>query len=431
MRYVSALTSIHRLLLAWPILAAALVLGLATPAAAQPTCSLLQLTDTTTGISFNASANTDGSRVAFTSTGQPVPGGNPEGNTEVFLWDRATGITQITSTGVGAENFAPNLNAVGDRFVFISSADLVPGGNVDGNREIFLWDSVGGFTQITSTTGANLTAEPDIDAAGNRLVFTTQADLVGGNADGNAEIFLFEVGVGFTQITTTTAPSDSRVPAISGDGTRVAFASSADLVPASNADGNTELFLWDGGVFSQLTATVDPFTNVNPAANGDGSRVVFQRGLTLPGNAELWVWDQMSGLVQLTNALDGSSGPSSISSSGDRIAFDFDGDPLPPGNADGNGEVFFIDSLATFTQITTTTGFAGNGAPSLSADGQRAAFLSSLDLTGGNADGNQEIFLADCAAASTLEIPALSTVGLGLLIGLLGLGALAVLHRYR
>ena len=414
-----------------PLALAVLLLGPAQPAAAQVSCSLLQLTDTTSGISFNASANADGSRVAFTSTGQPVPGGNPEANTEVFLWDSTTGITQVTSTGIGVENFSPSLDAAGNRFVFISSADLVPGSNADGNREIFLWDSVGGFTQITSTTGANLHADPDINAAGDRLVFSSLADLVpGSNADGNSEIFLWDSMGGFTQITSTTAPAGSGVPGISGDGSVIVFASNADLLPGGNADGNTELFRWQGGTFTQLTLTVDPFTNVNPSVNGDGSRVSFQRGLTLPGNAELWAWDSVSGLVQLTDAADGSSGPSSISSSGARIAFDFNGDLVVPNNADGNGEIFFIDNLATATQVTnTTSGLAGNGAPNLSGDGQRAAFLSTLDLVGTNADGNQEIFLADCATDNLLEIPTLSPVGSALLVGLLGVIGLVALRR--
>src|SRR5919108_5520153 len=49
---------------------------------------------------------------------------------------------------------------------------------------------------------------------------------------------------------------------------------------------------------------------------------------------------------------------------------------------------------SSITQITNST--AGtNASPSISADATRIAFESSSNLTGGNPDGNQEIFLFD------------------------------------
>ncbi len=47
----------------------------------------------------------------------------------------------------------------------------------------------------------------------------------------------------------------------------------------------------------------------------------------------------------------------------------------------------------THTQITNSTGSGSRGS-SISSDGTRIAFDSDSDLTGGNADGNYEIFLA-------------------------------------
>jgi uncharacterized repeat protein (TIGR01451 family) len=68
---------------------------------------------------------------------------------------------------------------------------------------------------------------------------------------------------------------------------------------------------------------------------------------------------------------------------------------VTPGNPDGNAEAYIRDlTNDSLTRITTTVG-VGTQAIAISGDGSRAALMSTLDLTGQNADGNQEIFLYD------------------------------------
>jgi len=407
------------------VLIPAVLLASAVSAAGQGACTLSQVSVTASGISFNASVDVGGARVAYSSTGEPVPGGNPDGSSEIFLATIGGGTVQITSSG-SPGSFAPSLSADGTRIAFVSEADLT-GGNADLNRELFLWESGVGISQLTSSAAPAQVAGPSISADGTRVAFSTQADLAGGNADLNTEVFLWQEGVGFTQVTDTTAPGGASVPDLSGNGQRIAFASENDLVPGANADGNVELFLWDQTTgFSQLTDTALPFTNVNPSIDLDGTRISFQRGLTGPGNAELWIWDQATGLTQVTSALDGSSGPSSVSGTGDRVAFDFNGDPLGS-NADGNGEIFLLDG-GTLSQVTVTPGPSGSGAPAITATGQRIAFLSSLDLVGMNPEGNQEIYLADCGAPPVTAIPTLVPGALVALILLLAIAGLAAVR---
>jgi len=141
-------------------------------------------------------------------------------------------IGQITNTITG-DGRSPSINADGTRIAFVSDADLT-GENPDGNREIFLFDTTTAtFTQITDTTefraGLPLSFSPSINADGTRIAFVSSADLTGGNPDGNREIFLFDTTTTtFTQITDTT-PGRSFSPSINADGTRIAFHSSADL----------------------------------------------------------------------------------------------------------------------------------------------------------------------------------------------------------
>ena len=110
--------------------------------------------------------------------------------------------------------------------------------------------------------------------------------------------------------------------------------------------------------------------------------------------------------TQITSSTAGGNSEPSINADGTRIAFYSDRDLTPgsPGNADGNWEIFLWTQGSGITQITSSTaGFNFN--PSINADGTRIAFRSSSDLTGGNADGNWEIFLAGSPSADTTPDP--------------------------
>ncbi|MBZ0159098.1 MAG: hypothetical protein K8G79_02970, partial [bacterium] len=92
------------------------------------------------------------------------------------------------------------------------------------------------------------------------------------------------------------------------------------------------------------------------------------------------------------------SGYPSINADGTRIAFLSNSD-LTGGNPDGSNEIFLWTQGSGLTQITSSTsGVSSN--PSINADGTRIAFQSLSDLTGGNPDGNWEIFLAEISQAS-------------------------------
>jgi Tol biopolymer transport system component len=166
---------------------------------------ITQITHTTFGVNPAPSISAGGTRIAFQSVGNLTPGnpGNPDGNLEIFVFDTTTGrFTQVTNTSNFTNNIAASINADGTRIAFRSTADLAPGqpGNADGNPEIFLFDTATGlFTQITNSTGASnnelgeSNESPSINAAGTRIVFESNRDLVPnspGNPDGGFEIFL-------------------------------------------------------------------------------------------------------------------------------------------------------------------------------------------------------------------------------------------------
>jgi len=117
---------------------------------------------------------------------------------------------------------------------------------------------------------------PDIDRTGSFIVFAstqhrTTFDLYRKSVDGRT----------VTQITTD--PSDDLMPAISPDGTRIAF--------ASNRNGNWDIFTMPvgGGAATQITFDVDE--EVQPTWAPDGKRLAFSRKNGRSGAWEIWIVD--------------------------------------------------------------------------------------------------------------------------------------------
>lgn len=208
----------------------------------------------------------------------------------------------------------------------------------------------------------------------------------------------------FTQITDTIGGINSNVRTNS-DGTLIVFNSDHNLTGA-NVDGNAEVYLYDvnTSTFTQATDTLAE-ANISPTISSDGSLVVFASGNDIggdnaDGNRELFLLDtQTLAISQLTDTIGGGTAFSHrfpiINSNGTHIAFVSNRDHTGE-NADTNAEVFLldIDSLS-FTQLTDTTGTTHNLRAGISADGTIVSFPSQGDLTGNNVDLSQELFIYD------------------------------------
>ena len=361
--------------------------------------TITQITSTTAGGSSSPSISGDGTDVTFRSSAN-LTAGNADGNTEILLCDIASAaFTQVTNTTRGF-TFGASIDGDGSRLALDFSADLT-GGNPDFSAEIFLYDAAAANLTQVSSSPTGFSRSPSISADGNRIAFRSLGNLTGGNADGNAEIFLYETATAsLTQITNVTAGSSDSA-ALGADGSRIAFNSTANLT-GGNADGNSEIFLYDmaSAAFTQITNSTTGF-NAIPSISADSGRIAFLSTANLTGgnadgNQEIFLYDAATAnLTQITNATVGFSQFPSMSGDGTRVAFSSTAN-LTGGNADGSDEIFLYDtSMPTLTQITDSA--AGNSsAPSINADGSRIAFQSMANLTGGNADGNDEIFLATC-----------------------------------
>ena len=210
------------------------------------------------------------------------------------------------------------------------------------------------------------------------------------------------------QVTTSTIGINNE-PSVNGDGTRVAYWSTANTT-GNNPDGNIELYLLitdTGGLsVTQITSSTGSILggfNLSPSIDRAGARVAFFSDRDLVGlnpdfNFEIFYYDANTAvLTQVTQTTRGFNILPSISGNGQYIAFASDRDLVPGSNPDGNTEIFRAQIQAgggiTFTQVTHTT--AGvNDQPRINDDGTRIAFVSDHNLDSNNGDNNREVFLA-------------------------------------
>jgi Tol biopolymer transport system component len=227
----------------------------------------------------------DASRIVFDADAD-LTGGNPDLGTEVFAMAAdGSGIVQVTASATGTSRF-PRVDAAGEWLVFESDADLL-GGNPDGSFEIFRARTDGtGLAAVTSDplTGAR---RPDVDDSGELVAWHSAADPLGTNPEGNSEIFLRDVAAATTRQLTDTAEGGSFFARISGDGAWVYFLSDApffeqdpdeptDVYRVPAAGGPVERV---GGLrlagVAGVLSTFGLGAGTDLAVDGDGSRAAL------------------------------------------------------------------------------------------------------------------------------------------------------------
>lgn len=233
----------------------------------------------------------------------------------------------------------PNLDGAGNRVVFQSSdASMVPG--ISGFKlRIFVRDIAAGTTSLVSSTPGGADADdnslrPSISRDGRYVSFTSFAPNLGPQAGGFAQVFRKDLaGGGVVPVSRSTGgalPNENvSWSSISADGRFVVFMSKAtNLDPADTTD-DIDLFLRD--IQAGTTTLVTPgFTGTGfPAISDDGSRVAFASG------GQVYVRDIPAGTTTTASATadgapgTGTSSEPSISADGRYVAFSSDAQNFP------------------------------------------------------------------------------------------------------
>ena len=173
------------------------------------------------------------------------------------------GLRRITNTTEEGININPSISGDGRILAFESTEDVASAGGTDHFRAIRA--NIAVDPAAVFQMGRTRAVAPAISQDGSRIAFASKDDPLGTNLDGNSEIFLFD-GVRLSQVTNT-SPGDvsnrttngNFQPSISDDGRFIAFSSNRDLA-GQNADGNLEIFVYDT-VASSFYSTHKQFWN--------------------------------------------------------------------------------------------------------------------------------------------------------------------------
>lgn len=266
------------------------------------------------------------------------------------------------------------------------------------------------------STGDSQTAS--VSGDGTKFAFVSKAsNLVEGDTNGFADIFLHDRGTGTTKRINLgnggqQADNHSYLPVISLDGRFVLFTSKAQNMPG-NTGWQEDLYLYD-----DQSGTIEKiFDNVQASTYGaagspfqmsaDGRYIAFAG--PKPNSFSGWevmVKDRLTGKVQqASNQVFVFGQPPlprvSISADGRYVAFDSYYKSLVSGDTNERSDIFLYDTKReSLKRISVSAeGIQGNGDsrfPFISADGRYVAYQSyASNLAPGDTDGQQDVFVYD------------------------------------
>lgn len=211
---------------------------------------------------WEPSISADGRYIAYYSRAHNLAGGQADHNLDVFRYDTKTKDTELISVDSGGtdsgneDSKSPSISADGNRIAFTSVAsDLVAADGNGNTADVFVRDTDAGTTTLVSVPtpavpsgGDGDSNEPSISGNGRFVAFSSEAtNLVAGDGNGASDVFRHSLAGATTDLVSTATGGgpgndDSFDPAISDDGSVVAFASDADDLSAD--DGKmTDVFV--------------------------------------------------------------------------------------------------------------------------------------------------------------------------------------------
>lgn len=222
---------------------------------------------------------------------------------------------------------------------------------------------------------------------------------------------------------------DWTAPAISSDGRYVAFASAATNLATVASDGIEQVFIHDNQTGATTCVSVDGAGNAGnrdsyyPAISSDGSKVAFASNATnlitndLNDAADVFVRDVVAGTTRLVSSCatgepsDGPSGFPAISGNGRFVAFVSAGANLVAGDTNEAADVFVRDlETGTITLVSASTdGTPGDDwsdyPPGISQDGRYVGFISnSTNLSDGPVTDTPDAFVRDLQSGSIYAV---------------------------
>lgn len=319
---------------------------------------------------------------------------------------QSTTRVSLTSASLEANSFSEHgsLSSDGRKIAFMSLADNLSAGDTNGQFDVFVRDLNTGVTTLASVgplgaIGDGPSGYPALSADGTFVAFESLAtNLVVGDTNGKRDVFVRDLVNGVTErisVDSNEAQSDDvatfwTTPAISQDGRFVAFESSAPNLVPIDTNNLPDVYLRDRllGTTVRISEAVQPPPTVPP--------------------------DPPAPYVESNS----SSGRPAITPDGRFIVFQSAASNLFAPSTDTNGynDVYLRDMLLGTTTLLSrsSAGVLGNGpsgAPVISANGNLVAFESlATNLVSGDTNTWGDVFVKNRTTNATTRV-SLGTAG--------------------
>lgn len=190
----------------------------------------------------------------------------------------STPVVQTTSSmDFAAMEIAPVFTTPGSRDPIVGNPDNPPSSFAPAGAKLpgMALDVMESLAQVTfAKQGADF--DPSISRDGKYIVFASTQHRT------TADIYIKSVN-GRTVTQLTADPAQDVMPALSPDGSRVAF--------ASNRAGSWDIYVMSVTGGQAVQVTNDPAQELHPSWSPDGSKIVYSRLGQVSGRWEMWVTD--------------------------------------------------------------------------------------------------------------------------------------------
>ena len=210
------------------------------------------------------SMSEDGRYIAFRSFASNLVSNDTNGQTDVFVRDRLMGTTERVSVNSDGEEgnaesgrFGTAITPDGRYVVFESFATNLAGSDTNENSDIFLHDRQTGITEMVSVAssgvqGDDASSYPEISNNGRFITFSSVSRNIATPDQTTMDIFVHDRLMRLTLRLSETstgiqASEESHFPDISGDGRLYAFSTISPGMTPEDVNGVADVFLRDLG----------------------------------------------------------------------------------------------------------------------------------------------------------------------------------------
>ncbi|MBK8169877.1 MAG: PD40 domain-containing protein [Sandaracinaceae bacterium] len=246
----------------------------------------------------------DGRYVVFSCSASDLVATDTNGNTDVFIRDRAIGATTLVSFRATNSNSCngtstiPTVTDDGRWVTFVSSCTNAVVSDTNGaTTDLFVRDTVSAVNFVVSVDSggaqlASATTSGSVAGSGGYFAFASAGAFVAGDTNGASDIYYRDFAMGVTtRVSLSSGGGDptggaSITPSLSADGRYVVYSSTATNIVAGDTNGVQDIFVRDitGGM--NIRASVDSSSvqagaiSQYPSITADGRYVAFQSSAT-------------------------------------------------------------------------------------------------------------------------------------------------------